>query len=141
MNTKLLIGIIVILMVLGGGFVLINKQESTESPFGIEEIEDIKPTDTTMNEDKEMMAEEMIYLFDEVAEHNMKDDCWFVINGSVYDVTDYIKSTKHPGKEAIIEGCGKDATVLFDTRPMGSGTSHSEKARSFLPNYMIGVLE
>ena len=46
----------------------------------------------------------------------------------------------HPGKEAILEGCGKDATILFNTRPMGSGTPHSNTARSYLNDFQIGDL-
>jgi cytochrome b involved in lipid metabolism len=77
---------------------------------------------------------------DEIAKHNTKEDCWFAINETVYDVTKYIADGKHPGKEAIIQGCGKDATELFNTRPMGSGTTHSSKARSFLPSFIIGKI-
>jgi len=73
----------------------------------------------------------------DIALHATKDDCWLAIHGKVYDVSNY---TKHPGGEAILEGCGKDATVFFETRPMGSGTAHSEKARSFLPYWYIGEL-
>jgi cytochrome b involved in lipid metabolism len=59
----------------------------------------------------------------------------------VYDVTKFIEASKHPGGEAIVEGCGKDATVLFATRPMGSGTPHSEKAYGFLTSFYIGDLK
>ena len=33
------------------------------------------------------------------------------LNGIVYDITDYIK--RHPGGIIILEGAGKDGTVLF----------------------------
>lgn len=81
------------------------------------------------------------YTLQEVSLHAQKTDCWFVIEGKVYDVTGYIATGKHPGKDAIIQGCGKDATDLFNTRPMGSGTPHSDKAREFLNNFLIGVLK
>lgn len=81
------------------------------------------------------------YSLSEVEKHNTKENCWLAISGKVYDVTPYIASGMHPGKEAILEGCGKDATVLFDTRPMGSGTSHSNKARGYLSNFQIGDLQ
>ncbi len=79
-----------------------------------------------------------MYNLAEVAEHAVKTDCWIVIGEKVYDVTD-IES--HPGQDAIFEGCGIDATLLFETRPMGSGTSHSEQARNWMEDFYIGDLE
>ncbi len=76
----------------------------------------------------------------EIAKHATKDDCWFAVDGNVYDVTPFIKSGKHPGGPALLQGCGKDATQLFNTRPMGSGTPHSDKARENIKNFMIGVV-
>ena len=74
-----------------------------------------------------------------IAMHDTPEDCWFAVEGKVYDVSPYIASGKHPGDEAILLGCGKDATEMFNSRP-GDGTSHSEKARSFLPTFQIGEL-
>lgn len=85
-------------------------------------------------------ATQRSYTMAQVSEHDSKDSCWFAIEGKVYDVTPYIATGFHPGKAAILLGCGKDATVLFNTRPMGSGTAHSERARKSLPKYEIGVL-
>jgi cytochrome b involved in lipid metabolism len=76
------------------------------------------------------------FIFEEISKHNTENDCWLIIHGKVYDVTNYVSS--HPGGKTIIEGCGKDATNLFETRPMGSGTSHSKKAREKLENFYIG---
>lgn len=80
------------------------------------------------------------YSISDVEKHSTKEDCWLAIEGKVYDVTKFVMSGKHPGGEAILQGCGKDATVLFNTRPMGSGTPHSDKARSGLVNFIIGDL-
>ena len=79
------------------------------------------------------------YSMDQVATHDSSDSCWLVIQGQVYDVTPFISN--HPGGEAILEGCGQDATILFNTRPMGSGTPHSQDARANLDTYLIGTLE
>jgi len=57
----------------------------------------------------------------------------------VYDVTDYIAS--HPGGESIVEGCGIDGTFIYDNRPMGSGSPHSDNARALREQYKIGELE
>jgi cytochrome b involved in lipid metabolism len=60
----------------------------------------------------------ILYSMEEVALHDSTEDCWFVIDGKVYNVTGF--DSKHPGGEAVYEGCGKDATTLFETRPMGA---------------------
>jgi predicted heme/steroid binding protein len=79
----------------------------------------------------------------QVAEHNTRDDCWMAIDGKVYDVTSFMT---HPGGAAIAEGCGKDASSLFNQRTredgstVGSGTPHSSNARNLLPTYYIGDL-
>lgn len=80
------------------------------------------------------------YTLSQVAEHKDKESCWLALDGKVYDVTPFIASGFHPGKAAIMAGCGKDATELFNTRPMGSKTSHSERARTMLPKYYLGEL-
>jgi cytochrome b involved in lipid metabolism len=87
------------------------------------------------------VSENKTYSLEQIALHDRKEDCWFAIEGKVYDVTSYIAGKKHPGDDTIIAGCGKDATELFNTRPMGSGTPHSQKARNFLVNFQIGTLE
>jgi cytochrome b involved in lipid metabolism len=72
----------------------------------------------------------------ELARHNTEDDCWMAIDGAVYNVTQFID--RHPGGQAIVQGCGKDATALFAQRP--DGTSHSQEARELAENYRIGTL-
>ncbi|KAM0750645.1 mitochondrial fmn-dependent dehydrogenase [Meredithblackwellia eburnea MCA 4105] len=50
--------------------------------------------------------------YDEVQKHRSADDCWVIINGIVYDLTDFIKN--HPGGvKAILDNAGRDATKLF----------------------------
>lgn len=50
---------------------------------------------------------------DEVRKHNTKDDCWVIIHGKAYDVTDFLQ--EHPGGSGIIvKYAGKDATKAFD---------------------------
>lgn len=48
----------------------------------------------------------------EVQKHTSKEGRWIVINGEVYDVTNW--SYKHPGGSRIIAHyAGQDATVSF----------------------------
>ena len=48
----------------------------------------------------------------QVAEHSSPDDCWVVIEGYVYNLTDFISA--HPGGPAIIQNnAGKDVTAIF----------------------------
>jgi hypothetical protein len=79
------------------------------------------------------------YDLQEVSEHDSEEDCWMIIDGKVYDITGFIANGKH-GTE-ILKGCGKDATELYQTRPMGSGTPHSDSANAMLEEYYIGDLE
>lgn len=51
------------------------------------------------------------YTMDEIKKHNKRDDCWMVLNGHVFDVTEYIPY--HPGGDEILKAKGKDGTVLF----------------------------
>jgi L-lactate dehydrogenase (cytochrome) len=49
----------------------------------------------------------------EVAKHNTDDDCWVVIHGKAYDVTEFKED--HPGgKNIILKWAGKDATHTYD---------------------------
>jgi len=102
---------------------------------------DVASAQTKTNQDevsKEISTAKGVYDLDDVAKHNTPDDCWIAIEGKVYDVTGFISS--HPGGEAILEGCGLDATELYRTRPMGSGTDHSANARQLLDDYELGTL-
>jgi hypothetical protein len=74
----------------------------------------------------------------ELARHASTADCWIAIDGLVYDVTPWIPA--HPGGPTLTGACGGDATTLFATRPMGSGTPHSAAARAVLARLVVGVL-
>ena len=109
----------------------------------------------TIPDDKELTEDEIEYWeeeiarrefelagwisFSEVVKHNTADDCWLAIGGQVLDVTEYINS--HPGDQAIVQGCGQDATILFETRPTGSGTIHSDTAYALFDEYYVGELQ
>ncbi|MDA3036462.1 MAG: cytochrome b5-like heme/steroid binding domain-containing protein, partial [Actinomycetota bacterium] len=49
---------------------------------------------------------------DEVKKHNSASDCWSIIDGVVYDLTNWVGS--HPGGSSRITAiCGKDGTSNF----------------------------
>lgn len=95
-----------------------------------------KPATVSNSPDSETPTR--LFSADEVAQHSTPDDCWTIINGSVYDVTEYV--SKHPGGARIIQACGKDATSLFATQG-NTGGRHSATASSILEQFKIGSLQ
>ena len=68
-----------------------------------------------------------------VLSHNKKDDCWIIINNSIYNVTDFLK--EHPGgSEVILDFAGKDATEAF------ADVGHSKDAVEMLQTFLVGTL-
>ena len=74
------------------------------------------------------------YTMDQVAQHSTAESCWSVVNGKVYDLTDWV--TQHPGgKDAITGMCGTDATAAFE----GKHGGESDPATA-LDGYLLGAL-
>lgn len=72
----------------------------------------------------------------EVAKHNSNGNCWMILNGNVYDLSEYVS---HPGGNQYLIYCGKEATSEYDTKD-GRGMMHSDYADALLANYLIGKL-
>lgn len=74
-----------------------------------------------------------VYTPAEVAQHATREDCWLILDGSVYNVTAYLPD--HPGgPESIIGACGSDATAGFQRIvPHQAGT-----VGSLLDEFRIG---
>ena len=71
----------------------------------------------------------------EVQSANNEQKCWTVIEGSVYDLTDW--AAKHPGgKQNILKLCGTDGTSFFNGKHGGQ-----PQPVSTLEGYKIGTLE
>ena len=71
---------------------------------------------------------------DEVKKHNSADDCWSIIDGNVYDLTNWVNS--HPGGSSRITSiCGKDGSSNF----LGQH-SNSNSAKSQLNRFELGKL-
>jgi len=58
------------------------------------------------------------YTMEDVSTNADETSCWVVYKNSVYDVTSFI--TKHPGREAILQGCGKDLVEYNEAHPGGA---------------------
>ncbi|KAJ1548977.1 hypothetical protein HK405_011945 [Cladochytrium tenue] len=75
-----------------------------------------------------------VHTLAEIAKHTTGKDCWMVIDGLVYDVTDFL--SEHPGgDEVMLDVAGKDATQAFED------IGHSDDARKTLKSYLIGKLD
>lgn len=84
------------------------------------------------------------FTLNEVASHNSRTDCWTIISGQVYELTDFINH--HSGGDEVLRACGTDATTLFTSRTtedgqsIGSGTPHSQAAQEQLDQLKLGTL-
>ncbi len=68
----------------------------------------------------------------EIAKHSTRADCYLIVKGSVYDVTNFID--KHPGgAKKITERCGQEATAFFSA-------IHSNFAWNLLKDYYLGAV-
>lgn len=131
---------IVIILALGVGGFLFYRSQTAEIEVEVEEdggseVVNQMPAPGSEGEGvEEMVVEWEQYSMTEVAKHNTRADCWAVVNGSVYGLTEWI--AKHPGgAEAIIQLCGKDGSSLFNNQ-------HGEFAQALqvLAGLKIGVL-
>ena len=70
----------------------------------------------------------------EVAQHSTAADCWSVVNGNVYDLTQWIN--EHPGGSGPVESmCGIDASTPFNNQHNGQG-----EPETALAGFQIGTL-
>ena len=74
------------------------------------------------------------YTMAKVKENNSATSCWSVINGNVYNLTQWINS--HPGGPSVIRGlCGVDGTSSFNGKHRGQGNPTAT-----LASYLLGPL-
>ena len=68
-----------------------------------------------------------------MAAHRSADDLWLVVDGKVYDVTDFVD--EHPGGiDAIMKRPGMDNSAGFH------GPQHPERVQQLIGEYYIGRL-
>lgn len=71
----------------------------------------------------------------QVAAHNSASDCWSIVNGNVYNLTNWIN--RHPGgSQGILSICGKDGTSAFQGQH-GSNTN----AKQTLETFKVGMVQ
>ncbi len=76
-----------------------------------------------------------IYTLSDIATHTEAASCWTSIDGSVYDLTEFIE--EHPGgSKAILVICGFDGTGSFNSMP----AAVMPVVRMTLAKYKIGTL-
>jgi len=70
-----------------------------------------------------------------VQSHNTAKDCWSIVSGKVYKLTDWI--SRHPGGPGVIQGmCGIDATAAFNGQHGGASGP-----KQTLAGYLLGALK
>ncbi|KAL7004708.1 hypothetical protein EMMF5_005722 [Cystobasidiomycetes sp. EMM_F5] len=58
------------------------------------------------------MAGDKVFNPKEVESHNTNDSAWLIVDGGVYDVTEFLP--EHPGgKKILLKACGKDSSAAF----------------------------
>jgi cytochrome b involved in lipid metabolism len=68
----------------------------------------------------------------EIKTHNLKSDCWSIVNGNVYNLTSYVKN--HPGGASVIANiCGKDGSKAFVNQHNTQG-----KPNNVLSSFLLG---
>ena len=102
---------------------------STDSGFD----RDLEIPDISTGRDEETGLD--LISLEEVGFHNVREDAWLVVFDKVYEMTEYLESSRHPGGEdVILEYLGYDATLAF------RGVGHSKAALRVLDKYCIGIL-
>jgi len=82
----------------------------------------------------EPKAEQTGYTMEKVRANNNESSCWSVINGNVYDLTEWIGS--HPGGRGnILSLCGKNGTAEFSAKHGGGGNPQAR-----LKGFLLGPL-
>ena len=143
MSTKVVFAGIAITVVAIGGFLLLSSDNTSDSA-DTQNTQPSAPAETAQPTSDTGATDQLLKL-EEVAAHNTEDDCWTIVDGTVYDITSYVP--RHPGGDEILLACGTDGTSLFTMRTtesgdtVGSGTPHSASATNQLASFKIGILD
>ena len=139
---KIILAVVVAVVAVGAIFLVLPKDNEAGSGQPAQTATSPADEEATSQPTQEERAK--TYTAAQVYEHNSEDDCWTIINNSVYDLTSFI--SQHPGGDEILRACGTDGTTLFTQREtangeeVGSGTPHSSSAQQQLERLKIGTL-
>ncbi|CAN0884827.1 Cytochrome b5 isoform B [Linum grandiflorum] len=82
----------------------------------------------------QMASKPRIHELDDLRKHNQREDCWIVIHGKVYNVTDFL--SEHPGGvEVLLSATERDASEDFEE------AGHGKQARELMKKYYIGDID
>ena len=126
-----------------------NESEATETESVESESSETESTESDSTEPEEEMTEEEPveeeapeetepagYTMAMVSENDDASSCWSVINGNVYDLTEWAVPGQHPGGSSnILSLCGKDGSDSFNMRHGGQSDPEST-----LQSYLLGPL-
>ncbi len=132
MIKKLLLFGAPLVIIIAAVFLFMNNANKTTVSDDASKISSPEPTVTQISPTSTTKT----FSLDDVKKHATKDDCWMVIDGKVYDATDFIP--RHPGGATIAKGCGMDASTLFNERPDTDLGGHPEQALEQLEKLYIG---
>ena len=135
MDSKKIIGILVVVAVVLGGFVFIDKSKDSYKTESVNVIENTTGIIATTTPTIDVVTTNKTYSMLDVSSHNSSSDCWATISGKVYNLTSWIG--QHPGgSEKILSICGKDGTSSFDGQHGGQKRPAGE-----LSGFYIGDLK
>ncbi|EAR94723.1 cytochrome b5-like heme/steroid-binding domain protein (macronuclear) [Tetrahymena thermophila SB210] len=102
-----------------------SKSNNTLDPNGFQ-----KPMEKNI---KDQILSLPQYTLEQVAQHNQPTDAWIIINGLVFDITQYQHA--HPGGSKIIFAkAGQDGSDDFEA------LKHSQRAKEKLKTLCVGRL-
>lgn len=141
--------VVALIILIGAGAFVLSKEKSSDTQNSASEHENtaehnaLPGHDENGNHIDEASSSDQAgpITKEQVALHNTEDDCWTIINGSVYDISSYIP--RHPGGDNILSACGTDGTEFFNGNKEGQagGTNeHGGAAKTELAKLLLGEL-
>ncbi len=138
MNTKIIAGIVIFVVVIGGVIALVDRAPSASNQEVVATPLEASPAPSQASGTPlvtPVSSAPRAYSLADVAAHSDASSCYTAISGKVYDLTPWI--SEHPGgQEAILSLCGHDGTDAFMAQHGGQGRPERE-----LANFLLGDLK